>query len=397
VTGAGAAIPGGAAAPDAAKLDPETLVLRGAPRPVVRFRRGLLIGAAALGSAALVAVTWLALQPAGLRLAGQTEELHRNARKSPPDGLAALPGSYGEVPSGVPKLGPPLPGDLGRPILRHEEAMAAEALAAAPSEVSGNEQPAETERQRHAAELRSAREAGVLAQLSSRPITAAAPAAGAGAEASTLSAEPHEVRGGNADGGGSEHRLRPPASPWQISAGTIIAASLVTGLNSDLPGIAIAQVTENVYDSATGRTLMIPQGARLIGAYDSKVGYGQTRALLVWKRLVMPDGSSLQLNDLPASDASGNAGLRDRVDAHGWQLAKGALLSTLLGVGTELSFGGESDLVRALRQSAQQSGGDAGSQLVARGLDIKPTITVRPGWPLRVIVNQDLILAPWRH
>jgi type IV secretion system protein TrbI len=183
-----------------------------------------------------------------------------------------------------------------------------------------------------------------------------------------------------------------------LSAGTIIPASLITGLNSDLPGTVLAQITEPVRDSATGRTILIPQGARLVGSYDSKVGYGQRRALLVWQRIVMPDGSSVALDNLPATDLSGHAGLEDRVDVHAWRLLKGVVLSTLLGVGSELSLGrSESDLVRAVRESAQQSGARAGDQITARNLEVAPTLRVRPGWPVRAILHKDLVLRPWRN
>jgi type IV secretion system protein VirB10 len=193
------------------------------------------------------------------------------------------------------------------------------------------------------------------------------------------------------------HALQTPASPHQVMAGSVIAASLVTGLNSDLPGLVVAQVTENVYDTVTGRTLLIPQGARLIGSYDSVIAFGQSRALLVWRRIVLPDGSSIQIDNLPATDAAGYAGLEDEVDFHTWRLIKGVVLSTLLGVGTELSLGGEeSDLVRALRESTQQNANRAGQRITERNLNIQPTITVRPGWPLRVIVHQDLVLRPYR-
>jgi len=184
---------------------------------------------------------------------------------------------------------------------------------------------------------------------------------------------------------------------YQVMAGSIIAASLVTGLNSDLPGLVVAQVTENVYDSVTGRTLLIPQGARLIGTYDSVIAFGQSRALLVWQRIVMPDGSSIQIDNLPATDAAGYAGLEDDVDYHTWQLLKGVVLSTLLGVGTQLSLGNEEgDIVSAIRQSTQQSVDQAGQRITEKNLNIQPTITVRPGWPLRVIVHGDLVLRPYR-
>jgi type IV secretory pathway VirB10-like protein len=127
------------------------------------------------------------------------------------------------------------------------------------------------------------------------------------------------------------------------------------------------------------------------------IAFGQSRALLVWRRIVLPDGSPIQIDNLPATDAAGYAGLEDEVDYHTWQLLKGVVLSTLLGVGTELSLGSEeSDLVRAIRQSTQQSVNQAGQRITEKNLNIQPTITIRPGWPLRVIVNRDLVLRPYR-
>ena len=186
-------------------------------------------------------------------------------------------------------------------------------------------------------------------------------------------------------------------SPWTLAAGTVIPASLITGLNSDLPGMVVAQVTENVRDTATGQVVLIPQGARLIGSYDSVVAFGQKRALLVWQRILFPDGSSIALDKAPATDTSGYAGLEDKVDFHTWQLIKGIALSTLLGVGTQLSLGSsESDLVRAVRESTQQNAAHAGDQITSRNLDVQPTLTVRPGWPVRAILHKDLVLRPWR-
>ncbi len=192
------------------------------------------------------------------------------------------------------------------------------------------------------------------------------------------------------------HGVQPPASPYMVTAGSVIAASLVTGLNSDLPGMVVAQVTQNVYDSPTGRILLVPQGARLTGKYDSVVAYGQRRALVVWERLIFPDGSSLRLDNMPATDPSGYSGLADRVDFHSWRLLKGVVLSSLLGVGTQLSVSGESDLVRAFRESAQTNAARAGGQLTQHNLEVQPTINIRPGAPVRLVVRRDLILKPWQ-
>lgn len=395
--------PATAAPEPAAKLDPEALALRALPRPVIRFRRGVIIAAALLGSGAVAGIAWLGLKPvhsgAGTAMESQAEPLLR----APQDALGKAPKGYGDIP----QLGPPLPGDLGKPILYHQRSLA-EPRAPIDDPAVRAAQAAEAERQRLAAERKAARESAVLvdtagagpspppAPAAPAPSTSAVPAAAApasepgsqGAKQAFLArpADPSVVDPG---------RLVPAASANILSAGAVIAASLVTGLNSDLPGLVVAQVTQPVFDSPTGRTLLIPQGARLLGRYDSVVAFGQTRALVIWQRILMPDGSAIAVDNLPATDTQGYAGLADRIDLHSWQLLKGVGLSTLLGVGAQLSLGDESDLVRALRESAQQSSARAGDRMVQRALDVQPTLTVRPGWPLRVILHKDLILPPW--
>jgi type IV secretion system protein VirB10 len=145
------------------------------------------------------------------------------------------------------------------------------------------------------------------------------------------------------------HDVVIPTTANLVSAGTIIAGSLITGLRSDLPGLVTALVTENVYDSATGRILLIPQGARLIGSYDSAVAFGQRRALVVWQRIIWPDGRSLVIDNVAGTDASGYSGLEDKVDFHTWQLLKGVAISTLLGIGADLQFSGNGRLIDAIR------------------------------------------------
>lgn len=163
-----------------------------------------------------------------------------------------------------------------------------------------------------------------------------------------------------------------------------------------MPALVTAQVTERVYDSATGSILLIPQGARLIGSYDSVVAFGHRRALIAWQRIILPDGSSIRLDNVPATDPSGYAGLADKVNFHTWSLLKGVAISTLLGVGANVTFSGESDLVQAIRESTQQNASRAGDQITSRNLQVQPTITIRPGAPVRLIVHRDLILAPWK-
>ncbi|WP_306253766.1 TrbI/VirB10 family protein [Parvularcula sp. IMCC14364] len=181
-----------------------------------------------------------------------------------------------------------------------------------------------------------------------------------------------------------------------VRAGTLIPASLLTGINSDLPGPAIAQITQHIYDTDTGQHLLIPQGARLIGIYDSSVDFGQKRVFISWTRIINPDGSSIDLDNLGAADLSGYAGLTDRVDNHTGELVGAGILSTLLGVGAELSIDdNDDDVARALREGLQGTANNAGQRLVRRQLNIKPTLTVRPGWAFQVIVTEDLSLAPY--
>jgi type IV secretion system protein VirB10 len=194
--------------------------------------------------------------------------------------------------------------------------------------------------------------------------------------------------------------LQLPASPYQVMAGTIIPAALVTGINSDLPGQVIATVTEAVYDTAAGRHLLIPQGSRLIGRYDSQVAFGQRRVLLVWTRLILPDTSSVALDRLPGIDPTGYAGLEDGVDWHWDRILAGAALSTLLGMGAELAApDNRTDgdrVIIAGRQSTQDTVNQVGQEITKRNLSIQPTLTIRPGFPMRVMVNKDLILRPYQ-
>jgi len=193
----------------------------------------------------------------------------------------------------------------------------------------------------------------------------------------------------------NSHGLVLPRSPYQVMAGNLIPASLVTGLNSDLPGQIIGQVTENVYDTVTGQYLLIPQGSRLIGRYDSVIAFGQSRALVVWTRLILPNGNSVVLDNLPGSDGQGFAGLKDKVDKHTWQFIKGAALSSLLSIGSELASDDGDRLTRALQNAGQDSANIAGQRIIDRNLNVQPTLKVRPGWRFNVIVSRDLILKPY--
>jgi type IV secretion system protein VirB10 len=407
------------------KSDPESLTLRARPRPVTRFNRRVLIGISVVACIAIFGATLIALNPPSFRGAPSGEELYNVDRKPTAEGLEGLPRNYGEIPRPpTPQLGPPLPGDMGPPVVRMEQDLGVTPLPPATPDLSFRPDPEadaeRAERLRLARQAQQARESGVFFQVSMRR-----EGAGAAPEGAIVPTASQETAIGGPEGRGkleldperdpnyqnrkqeflnqrvdrevyNPHPLQHPISPYQVMAGTVIPASLVTGINSDLPGLVIAQVTENIYDTVSGRHLLIPQGTRIIGKYDSVVAFGQSRALVIWSRLIMPDGSSVVIDNLPATDAAGYAGLEDEVDFHTWRLIKGVVLATLLGVGTELSLGEEeSDLVQALRESAQNNTNRAGQRLTERNLNIQPTITVRPGWPLRVIVHKDLVLRPY--
>lgn len=382
----------------------EDLMLRGRPRAVTRFNKKVLLVGAAIGSVAILGTTMLALHPSRFHV-GENKELYNTERKPVADGLAGLPKTYGDMR--VPQLGPPMVGDLGPPMRRAEQESAAEyGLRPNPEDDA-----ARAERLRIARKAQQAREAGVFFQVSAKSAAAGkegrrSGVATADAEASSdrLELDPerdqnHQQRKLDFLNAKTDpriynpHRLQEPVSPYQVMAGSVIAASLVTGINSDLPGLVKAQVTDNVYDTVTGQHLLIPQGSILIGKYDSVIAFGQRRVLVAWNRVIRPDGSSLTIDNTPATDPAGYAGLEDSVDYHTWRLVAGVALSTLLGVGTELTLGDdEDDLVRAIRESAQQNANRAGQRLTERNLNVQPTLTVRPGWPLRVIVQKDLVL-----
>jgi len=194
----------------------------------------------------------------------------------------------------------------------------------------------------------------------------------------------------------SEHRVIDLESPYEVQAGTVIPAALVTSIDSDLPGKIIAQVTQNVYDSPSGRYLLIPQGARLFGTYDSMVSYGQSRALLVWNRLVFLDGTSIVLDKLEGADAGGRAGLEDETDYHWGRVLAGATLATVLDVGANLATGNNSQdrIAAALSRGGTDTASNVGNQLTRKAINIQPTIKIREGFPLNVIVEKDMILRP---
>ncbi len=195
-------------------------------------------------------------------------------------------------------------------------------------------------------------------------------------------------------------KLQLPSSPYQVMAGTVIAGALVTGIKSDLPGDVIGTVTEPVYDTATGKHLLIPQGSRILGRYNSQVSYGQSRVQVVWNRIILPDTSSLTMDNLVGTDPAGYSGLEDGVDWHWDRVFAGAALTTLLGIGAELAAPENRQdgdrIIIAGRDGLQNSVNQVGQEMTRRNMNIQPTLTERPGLPVRIIVNRDLVLRPYQ-
>lgn len=194
-------------------------------------------------------------------------------------------------------------------------------------------------------------------------------------------------------------RVERPPSPYEVLAGTIVPAVLITAIRSDLPGPVIAQVRENVYDTVTGNVLLIPQGARLLARYDAMVVWGQDRVLVCWNRLLFPNGDSIDLECMPAADLQGQAGLADQVDEHWARLIAGAAVSSLLAATAQGAAGNTTGFSPSVPQLWANGGAQAvnqtGQQIVHRDLIVAPTIVVRPGFSVNVIVNRDMVLPPY--
>ena len=392
------------------KEDPAGLTLRARPRRVTRLNRrtlALLAGVAIVAIAA--AVMWAFRPPPSIKPVGD-RSVPSADRVTRAEGLSRLPKDYASIP----KLGPPL-GELGRAQLSAEQAAGIPTLPEQGNfRPNAEEEAIRAERLRMQSEDREALKAQVFYQLRQRHDETPKPAT-----ANSGSSEFEATASNNAGRDSSSQdrneafahsrsdsliyaagSVQTPRSPYELMAGSVIPAALWTGINSDLPGEIVANVTENVFDSVSGRSLLIPQGSRLIGQYDSHIAFGQRRVLLVWTRLIMPDGTSIVLDRIPASDTQGRSGLEDGVDWHWDRIFSAAAVSTLIGVASELAApegrtGQGNTVVLATRSSLQDTVNQVGQELTRRNLDIQSTLTIRAGFPVRAIVNKDLILRPY--
>ncbi|HWU49737.1 MAG TPA: TrbI/VirB10 family protein [Asticcacaulis sp.] len=354
------------------KKDPESFVLRAKPRKIVRLRRPVIIGVCAVGAMGLSGVIWLGLHPVRLLPPSKSRE-DRPVQATPPP--ADVFGVKARTYADVPKLGPPLPGDLGRPILERERAEAA---------------------------------AGATASSATAPVfftvatsladsTVAPDEAGSGIrdgarQATAISAVNRSASGASRPDP-PDLAQTPKMAPTKpvLLAGSVLPASLLTAVNSDTPGLVVAQITADVRDSLTGAQVLIPRGARLLGRYDSQLAYGQTRLKVVWTRLVMPDGVSLTLDDEPATDAQGAGGVSDQINRHGGQLVGAAGVSALLALAAQPADGAsDTGAAWALRNALQQTQSQVGQLYVARQMNVQPTLSIRAGERVYLVLQTDI-------
>ena len=376
--------------------------------PATRFRRklvwGLLIGS---GTVLAGVFAYGFLHNNGSLIAKRRDaEIAANQKPQKPD-LGAFPQDYSQIKPTEP---PALPLAAVLPVQASQPATA--------RTPSGNGQPTEADRAR-ASSAFFPQTSGAAQQA---PIASAAAASAAGRKprpANLYGSQPlpPEAMGGLAaqknaflanSGTSRDYVAKPiqsPLSPYEIKAGTVIPAALITGINSDLPGEIIAQVSENVFDTATGRYLLVPQGSRLVGKYDSLISYGQDRALVVWNRLILPNGDSIDLEAMPGADQSGAAGLQDETDHHRWAFAGALAVSTLLSLGPSIAqsiaesgqSGTNTNVYTSPASTLGSNTSQIGENMLNRELNRPNTITVRPGWPLNVLINRDLVMRGYTN
>jgi type IV secretion system protein VirB10 len=189
-----------------------------------------------------------------------------------------------------------------------------------------------------------------------------------------------------------------------VNTGFVIPATLITGVNSDLPGHLIGQVSQNVYDTATGQYLLIPQGTKLFGIYNSGIMFGQERVMVAWNRLVYPDGRTLDLGQMAGSDTGGYSGFTDQVNNHYWKLFKSAFLLSMVTASvtyTDNKYVNDKDTTSASSAMAEALGNELGSvttELIRKHMNVSPTIEIRSGYRFNVIVNKDIsFTAPYKN
>lgn len=401
---------------------PDPLPIRGKkPKATRRLNRRTVI---ILTTLVALVVMFSLLQAFAPRRPAEDEQTRAvTSTPAPSDALSGLPQDYSDIKPDTPKLAAPLHGELGATVLAHNrniEARAASVQGGQVAQLSEEEKALEAARLltlKRAADARSAEVffAGQPVGLQSAPSSTALASGGNGGRDDIINPQRNPARDDDnrqddkagflndtrQDNPYLPALLSKPVSAYQVMAGTIIPGLLLTGINSDLPGQIVGQVSQNVFDTVTGRHLLIPQGTRIIGHYDSRVTYGQERVLIVWARLILPNGSSISLEGMPGVDLSGYAGLNDQVDNHYGRLLGGVVLGSLLGAAGQLSQGSTNTdnptFAQLAAQGAAQNINQTGQQLTRKNLSVQPTLGIRPGFRFNVFVTRDVVLQPYQE
>jgi type IV secretion system protein VirB10 len=381
------------------------------------LRKGPVILASSLLAVAVAVAAFIALSPKSHDAQAATPALPEGASKNVaiPDTVANAQGNDADLHP-PPKLGPPLGGadpektppakagggsSLGRQAQRELARVELAKLHSSPilAELEAPQQeqglPAAAAA---AAGMVGAAMNGAAPKADQPPVPAAGAAGGADANL-----QQHKADFISRDGANNATYLSQPVlmprSPFEVKAGTIIPTTLLTGINSDLPGQIVGQVRENVYDTVSGAYLLIPQGSRLIAAYDSAVSFGQERVLVCWNRLIRTDGVSISLECMPGVDLAGSSGFSDEVNHHWWRIVTGVALGTLLSATADRAAGNVTGYSPTVPQLwAANAGGavnQAATQITQKNLAIQPTITIRPGYSVNVLVSKDIVIQPY--
>lgn len=440
--------------PELNEIEVKDLPLSAPSIPVTRFNRKIvLLILSLIGGVVAISLIW-AFSP---RKSKTPQEIaQEQSKQSPepstppalPDNVVAAPASYSDMkqnlPPGVPRLGPQLAGDMGPAQLQQQRELEASrdlSSASNPANPTYTTYPAGTvqpqltpEQQSVQSEAEQRRKDAIEARRSSLSFGGGSFPSGNDRSSSnnhqssvagvpgldSINGLSSKLAAGKASDDDQnmqdekrnfykENRkdlnyltstLQKPISPFELKAGSIFPSVLITGINSDLPGFIVAQVRENVFDTVSGRHLLIPQGTKLVGEYDSKISYGQERVLVVWTRLILPNGNTLSLEGMPGVDLSGYSGLKDKVNHHYWKLVTGVVLGSVIGAGAQVATGGQgsantpASFGQLAVSGAAQNINQAGQQITQKNLNMQPTIEIRPGMKLNVFVTKDIILQP---
>lgn len=364
------------------------LSLRAPRPPVIRLRKSV-VQAVVMGGAVLVSgsLAWAFVVQPELRAGAQA----RAAEKKPEKGRGLVRPT--EIVTRQPSSYDRLPGPRGSAAPDEADPVLAATVSAYPAQ---NYRPLSTPRSAGASAADQAARSAIFFDAGR----------GGGASiaepvvASTQQASDATTANGRRGAAYNENVLVAPLSPFELKAGAIVPAALLTGVDTARAGPVVAMVTQNVFDTVSGRHLLVPQGARLIGRHEGESAYGDRRAFLVWERLILPNGKSLILGSEPGVDAQGTIGVRGQVDRRLFPLLVGTLFAgavTSLGQMARDDSGRDSGgWLGDAGDAAAIEGAQIGGRLVDRELEVRPSIRLRAGMQVRVMITRDLILEPYQ-